>query len=1188
MRAIFALAAVACAVTFLRATPAAAQADAAALLAEATKLVEAGRYKDAEPRAREALALREKELGQSNVAVARVLAVLARAVRLQGRYAEAEALYRRNLAITEAARGPEHADVAVALNNLGIAVQAQSRLDEAGSLFARSLALQEKLRGPDHPEVATSLLNLAALKRAQGRYAEAEPLYQRSLQMQVKARGPEHLSVAIAQGHLAVALRDLGRYAEAEALLLKALALREKQQGAEHPEVMSTRASLAATINAQGRYDEAETLYRSALAGREKALGPEHPDVAASLVSLAGVVRAQGRFAEAEPMLRRALAQREKSLGPDHPSVAASLNALAGLTSAQGKRAESEPLYRRALAIYERAYGPDHPDTSTTLGNLGLALQGLGRYGDAEQAMRRSLATDERVRGPEHPTVSDRINNLAGLYLVQGRYPESAALYRRSLAIRMKALGPEHPSTAQALSNLASAVRRVGRPIEAERLFRQALALRETIHGPEHPAVAATMNNLGFLLRSLGRSEEAEPLYRRSLAIREKLLGQDHPDVAESINNVASVLRSQGKYDEAAPLFQRSFAIWERALGKEHPLVALSLANLAELSALRGDDRAALAFYRRSTAIRSGRAEHADDDEASDAARLSEQRLSSGAFRLHLAAAARVATTAAEPERTALNDEAFRLLDLKNATSTGEAVSRMAARFAAGTDALAAVVRERQDAVAQLDAVDAAMVKAVAKRAAQRDGAQEQQLRERAAALQRRVAEIADRLRREFPAYGEIADPKPLALADAQALLGPHEALMAFVVGPKDTHVFALRKDRVAIARAEVGAKDLAAAVKALRAGLDPTGKADLADLAPFDATRAHALYAQLFAPAAALLEGAKHLFLVPDASLGSLPVGVLLTAPPAKPQFEPGDTTDFRDAPWLAKRMAVSVLPSVGSLRALRSFARQTRATRPFLGIGDPMLKDHPVDMNAKRAAKPAGQAVAAVGWTLVEERPNLRSLFRGATADPEALRQVPSLPDTADELAAMARSLGAPTASLMLREGATEATVKKAALSDHKVLAFATHGVVAGEIEGLAEPALILTPPGKATPEDDGLLTASEVAQLKLDADWVILSACNTAAPDGSPTAEGLSGLAKAFFFAGARALLVSHWPVVSEAAVALTTSMLKEAAQPGTTRAEAHRLAVTGLIDGKAKAEFAHPVFWAPFVVVGEGGR
>ena len=274
----------------------------------------------------------------------------------------------------------------------------------------------------------------------------------------------------------------------------------------------------------------------------------------------------------------------------------------------------------------------------------------------------------------------------------------------------------------------------------------------------------------------------------------------------------------------------------------------------------------------------------------------------------------------------------------------------------------------------------------------------------------------------------------------------------------------------------------------------------------------------------------------------------------------------EFLDATTLSRwQFALMVsfhLPSVSSLKALRTFAKRTKASRPFLGIGDPELDGEP------------GEARGA----------KLASLFtpRGV-ANVKAVRELTSLPESREELQSLARSLNAGDGSLLVGPDATETKVKAVPLSDYQVVAFATHGLVTGELAGVSEPALVLTPPAEGTETDDGLLTAREVTQLKLNADWVILSACNTAAADCTPGARGLSGLAKAFFYAGSRALIVSHWPVVSDAAVALTTRMLA-AAKTGLTRAVAHRQAMIGT----GPARNAHPALWAPFVVVGEGGE
>jgi CHAT domain-containing protein len=161
-----------------------------------------------------------------------------------------------------------------------------------------------------------------------------------------------------------------------------------------------------------------------------------------------------------------------------------------------------------------------------------------------------------------------------------------------------------------------------------------------------------------------------------------------------------------------------------------------------------------------------------------------------------------------------------------------------------------------------------------------------------------------------------------------------------------------------------------------------------------------------------------------------------------------------------------------------------------------------------------------------------------------------------------------------------------KNGNLAKQRVVAFATHGLMAGDLPNLTQPALAM-----AGTKDDAtnvlapLLTLEDVLTLKLNADWVVLSACNTAAADGKAE-EALSGLARGFFYAGSRSLLVTHWAVDSESAVTLTTETFKNyQSKPTQAKAESLRQAMLTVM---SNPDTAHPTYWAPYALVGDGAR
>ena len=820
------------------------------------------------------------------------------------------------------------------------------------------------------------------------------------------------------------------------------------------------------------------------------------------------------------------------------------------------------------------------------LNREGLALYSSGKYADAEPLLRRALAIRELALGPEHPDLALSLNSLALLFHARGEYAKAEPLYRGSLAIREKAFGADHPAMATALYNLGELYHAQGRYAEAEPFYRRSLEIREKVFGPEHPEVARSLGGLAGFYHDSGNYAQAEPLYRRSLAIREKTLGQEHPAVAQTLNNLGQLYRAQGQYAKAEPLFSRALSIWETTLGSAHPTVAKSLTNMAFLQAVQQKTAEARQYYDRARRVllAATRANVDLDDEAL----RSLVKGGEGSLRNYLDLLAGIGREPGlDPNGPAPDRAAFLMAEQTRSGVVDWALAKAAARLTIADPQTATLLREAQDLRTRRQALRRELDQELVRHGPWRDTTRLASLRQTVQEMDRKLAEVTSRLRQALPRYAELAAPDPIEVTGLQQLLRSDEALLSLFTLKDRVLVWVVRAGSPLVYRdLPIKQSDIVTMVQQVRKSLDQSGSPDLAmgQLVPFDVASAHRLYMLLVAPVQSHLQGVRHLLVVSDEVLLPVPFGVLVTSADGEAYQRlkdlaekklpptPADLVAYGELPWLAKEYAITVLPSATSLRLLRQLATLPGTpSEPFLGVGDPEF--------AGGGHQRGGAMIAA----------------RGAAVPIDELRRMNRLPGTRRELQAVATALKAdPAKALYLGPQANETMVhslnRTGRLAEARVVSFATHGLLAGELKGLTQPALALTPPKTPTEEDDGLLTLEEIFNLKLPkTEWVILSACNTAAGDGS--GEGLAGLARAFFFAGAKALLVSHWGVDDRATETLMREIFQGYAKdPTLSRVEALRQGMLALMKSAQgpTAYFAHPFAWAAFSVVGEGGR
>lgn len=983
--------------------------------------------------------------------------------------------------------------------------------------------------------------------------------------------------------------------AQCERLYEKSLALRETE-GESHPaELASTLHDFAGILYNRGAFVRAEELWGRALAIRERVLPPSDPATAGTRRDLGVVALSQGRLAEAEAHLVPAMAVLEASPDEEWLQVAVGRNDLGELRRQQGDYESAAKFLEGLARDAEKKLGDKDPQFPSFLNNLAGVYKDQERYDDAESLLRRSLALRRSAKAPDTYSIARAELNLAEVYREQGKFEEAAPLYVSALADARKALGPRHPELFEFLNQLAVLRRDQGQLAKAESPMREALALAERGFGPDAPRVGWTHLDLAELLRLRGQCPAARPHLDRAITIREKAYGPAHPDVAEALVESAACRPKDAAGRRAARAeLDRAIGILEGS--EAHPAVEVkALETRARL--LRPTDKAGAT---RDLDAAIGAVErmrpHRGGGERTRASFLGQyKRLYDLAVRWDIEEG-RVDRALATADRA----RARVLLDQLNAAGVGDASGRdpdLARRL---TESRTRLAETRERLVFEQAREDLPAKERV----------------HRVAELERRLAEDArgfrelhDEARNTSPAWRGVTNVPHVSTSEIQHEIVPRGGwLLFYQIGDERSYLIAVRPEGAAqVFDLKAGAADAASlgiapgpltTASLTRALLGERGKAPgaafreglLAALAlppvrgaaPIGRSSGalrgiggittgsgpgesglRALWRSIL-PAAlwAKIRGASQVLVVPDGPLFLLPLEALVISPGA----DPGSTRY-----WLDDGPVVRYAPSASFLLELQR-QEAARGARP--------LPDG--QARALSVADPAyGAAAAPVPPHVVRstgEPDSPARTLRGPT--------LARLPGTAHESDLVREALVGVAEVVVLRGDAAREPAVRAELDGKRYLHIATHALVDQEGGDLFA-ALALTPPPPGAPrgDDDGFLQLFEIYDLRMDCDLAVLSACSS--NTGKVVAgEGIFALSRGFLLGGARRVVASQWSVDDLSTADLVGDLFQRLAAADASGGV--RDTALALRDAKRsvrrRAEYAHPFYWAPFVITG----
>jgi len=1105
-----------------------------------------------------------------------------------GNYVQAlDTFGRARECVLEISGGVETADTAELYNEMGLSYQFSGNFDSAVENYQKALEIFRGVYGDTHYNVARSYSNIGYASYSTGDFDRTLESFRKALEILEELYGPENADSIMIYTGIGEVKRSMGDYETAVELLNRALQLDRKLKAEEDAETAIIYNNIGAVISDEGDYERAVEYYRKALDINIKINGENHPDTAVRYNNLASLQAEMGDFAGALESFRKTLEIFTDTLGGNHPYVATVYNNIGDINRNLGRYPEALEASRKALEISTAASGADSLESATSYNNIGAVYGTMGNLDAALENYEKAYRIFLEHFGENHETSATALNNIGTIYSMKGDYASALEYQKKSLDILLAVFGENHPRVMTAYNNMGTNYISLGVLGKAEECFEHSLKIGINLYGDNHLYIAQAMNNIGAVYDEIGEFQKAEESYLKSLEIRRKALGENHPDTIQSYNNLGYLFHEQGDYGKADEYYSRSLELSEQFFGKNHPKTAVTYNNRGVMYNAMEDYGKAVESHGRALAAMCG----GNPDPEPTGCLAGEETVKGFLMK------AEALFKNEEFDRSAgAFENAAEALELMR----GEIVSEDAKKFHGseyfnmfpeGIAAFVALAEETGDAgelerafnfaekgigrvflqmlgnrVASVKGglpdevinewmeLYAVWVWANSDAEAEEDKPKEQRTQKATREAYEKLNKAAELLGKfeeelfeKYPGYAELMNPGTKSLEVIRKdVIGPDEAVLEYYLGKDQSFLVFLTKTGLDVIELPP-AENIGNLVDLFRKKITTR----VYNESSFMRT-SEKMTEVLLSPVIDRLADMKRLIIVPTGKLYFIPFEALAV--------ETGGRKGF-----LADMFDVMYAPSLNVLYMVENRADSGRDwDRDWLGFGDPVYGENDPRAGGQTIAESTGEMVQ--GYT------------RALGTDPErgfAWQRIPGTGVEIDEI----RSLFEKEEKLVEAKTGLESNewdFKYAMqLEAPRYLHVASHGTL-GE-GGALQPALVFSLLGNRAGED-GFLTMSEVFDMRVPSEMVVLSACKTGSGK-MEKGEGVAGMARAFLYAGADSVVVSLWSVADEQTKDFMISFYGRLLD-GQDRASAFADTKREMIK-----QGLSPYYWAPFVYIGK---